>query len=159
MMISSVKRARGIALGFVAPALAGYGVGVGDRRSWLHVLSDAAVTAVVVFVILDLEYPRLGFIRTVSCDNAISSPLGTESRGTLIVKGLLNTERACANGLSGGIRLDEGSGEEPMAFVTRLSFLDEVAHEDATKCGDMLCAGLLSNVRGRIRLSERIERQ
>jgi hypothetical protein len=66
-------------LGFVAPALAGYGVGVGDRRSWLHVLSDAAVTAVVVFVILDLEYPRLGFIRTVSCDNAISSPLGTES--------------------------------------------------------------------------------
>ena len=96
---------------------------------------------------------------TVSFNNAIPSPLRTESRGTLIVKGLVNTERVRANGFSGGMRSDEGSGHESMVFVTELSFLGEVAHEDATKCGCMVCAGLLSNVGGRIRLSEGIERQ
>ena len=48
---------------------------------------------------------------TVNSDNAIPSPLKIESRGTLIVKGLVHTERARANGFSVGIGLAERSGD------------------------------------------------
>lgn len=43
--------------------LAGFTMGGEGARSWLHVLSFAAVLTVAFYVILDLEYPRLGFIR------------------------------------------------------------------------------------------------
>lgn len=43
--------------------LAGFSVGGGTERSWLHVVCFAAVLTVAFYVILDLEYPRLGFIR------------------------------------------------------------------------------------------------
>jgi hypothetical protein len=42
--------------------MAGFSMGAGER-SWLHVLSFAAVMTVAFYVILDLEYPRLGIIR------------------------------------------------------------------------------------------------
>ncbi len=43
--------------------LAGFSMGGGPDRSWLHVVCFAAVLTVAFYVILDLEYPRLGFIR------------------------------------------------------------------------------------------------
>jgi hypothetical protein len=43
--------------------LAGFSMGGDGARSWLHVVSFAAVLTVALYVILDLEYPRLGFIR------------------------------------------------------------------------------------------------
>lgn len=43
--------------------LAGFTMGGEGGRSWLHVVSFAAVLTVAFYVILDLEYPRLGFIR------------------------------------------------------------------------------------------------
>lgn len=43
--------------------LAGFTMGGDGARSWLHVVSFAAVLTVAFYVILDLEYPRLGFIR------------------------------------------------------------------------------------------------
>jgi hypothetical protein len=49
-----------IALG--ASLLAGHGM-ASTRRSWLHMVCLAAATAITVFVILDLEFPRHGFIR------------------------------------------------------------------------------------------------
>lgn len=42
--------------------LAGYGMATGQHRSWLHILSSAIITAIVVYVIIDVEYPRTGLI-------------------------------------------------------------------------------------------------
>ena len=34
-----------------------------QRRSWLHILGFTVITVIVVYVILDVEYPRCGLIR------------------------------------------------------------------------------------------------
>ncbi len=41
--------------------LAGFGMGEG-RRIWLHMLSFTAIMSITLYVIVDLEYPRLGMI-------------------------------------------------------------------------------------------------
>ena len=43
----------------------------GKSQSWLHILCFAAVIAVTVFVILDIEYPRLGLIRIYTFDQVL----------------------------------------------------------------------------------------
>jgi len=50
-------------LSLLSAALAGYAMAEGKSRSWLHVLGFAFVLSVTVYVILDVEYPRLGLIR------------------------------------------------------------------------------------------------
>jgi hypothetical protein len=40
-------------------------------RSWTHVLGFAVIMAVTVYVIIDLEYPRLGLIRVDAVDQAL----------------------------------------------------------------------------------------
>jgi hypothetical protein len=57
-------------LPLVCALLAGYGM-VGKSRSWLHILCFVFVTAVTVYVTLDIEYPRLGFIRVDEFDQAL----------------------------------------------------------------------------------------
>jgi hypothetical protein len=59
-----------IALGLVCALLAGYGMASG-RRSVAHVLAFAAITAITVYVIIDLEYPRFGWIRIDAADRAL----------------------------------------------------------------------------------------
>jgi hypothetical protein len=56
----------------LAALLAGYGMASSTRRSWIHMVAFAAATAVTVFVILDLEYPRSGFIRVDAADQVLS---------------------------------------------------------------------------------------
>ncbi len=51
--------------------LAGYGMAGGQTRSWLHIIGFAAITAVAVYVILDIEFPRLGLIRVDAFDQAL----------------------------------------------------------------------------------------
>jgi hypothetical protein len=51
--------------------LAGVGMATGQRRNWLHMTAFAAITAVTVYVILDLEYPRLGLIRVDAADQLL----------------------------------------------------------------------------------------
>lgn len=58
------------ALPLASALLAGYGM-VGKSRSWLHVLCFAFVISVTVYVILDIEYPRLGFFRVDDFDQAL----------------------------------------------------------------------------------------
>ena len=41
------------------------------ERNWLHIAGFAAVTAFVIYVILDMEYPRMGLIRMTSFDEAM----------------------------------------------------------------------------------------
>ena len=58
-------------LSLAASLLAGYGMsGTGTRR-WFHMCGFALVMAVAVYVILDLEYPRLGLIRVDAFDQAL----------------------------------------------------------------------------------------
>lgn len=57
-----------VALGLVASLLVGYATADNPRRSWLHNILFAAVISTVVYVIVDLEFPRLGLIRADSAD-------------------------------------------------------------------------------------------
>jgi hypothetical protein len=50
-------------LSLLSAALAGYAMAEAKTRSWLHVLGFAFVLSVTVYVILDIEYPRIGLIR------------------------------------------------------------------------------------------------
>lgn len=59
-------------LGLASALLAGYGMAGGRSQSWLHTLGFAVVMAVSVYVILDLEFPRLGFIRVDAFDQALA---------------------------------------------------------------------------------------
>lgn len=43
--------------------MAGYEMSGANRRSWLHTVGYAVILSIAVYVILDLEYPRLGLIR------------------------------------------------------------------------------------------------
>src|ERR1700752_3735328 len=47
-------------LALVSSLLVGYGMAGSKARNWLHMLGLSFVMAVSVYVILDLEYPRLG---------------------------------------------------------------------------------------------------
>jgi hypothetical protein len=51
--------------------LAGYGMGESKGRNWLHIAGFALTMALAVYVILDLEYPRLGLIRIDSADQVL----------------------------------------------------------------------------------------
>lgn len=58
-------------LALVSALLSGYAMASGKTRSWIHILGYAVITAGTVYVILDLEYPRLGFIRIDAHDQVL----------------------------------------------------------------------------------------
>ncbi len=51
--------------------MAGYSMGARESRSWLHMIGFAAVFAVTFYVIVDLEYPRLGLFRITEFDRVL----------------------------------------------------------------------------------------
>ncbi len=58
-------------LGLICSLLAGYGMAGIRRRSWLHILGFLLITVVVIYVIMDIEYPRTGLIRLGAFDQAL----------------------------------------------------------------------------------------
>ena len=60
-----------VGMALAASLLAGYGMTGGKLRSRFHMVGFAAVMAIAVFVILDIEYPRLGWIRVDAFDQAL----------------------------------------------------------------------------------------
>src|SRR5262252_5334704 len=58
-------------LALAASLLAGYGMTGSRVGSWFHMIGFALVVAFAVYVILDLEYPRLGLIRVDAFDQAL----------------------------------------------------------------------------------------
>ncbi len=58
-------------LGLICSLLAGYRMAVGQRRSWLHIVSFALITVIVIYVIVDVEYPRAGLIRLEAFDQTL----------------------------------------------------------------------------------------
>jgi hypothetical protein len=58
-------------LALAASLVAGFSTAADARRSWLHTSLFAFVIAASIFVIIDLEYPRLGFIRIDAADRLL----------------------------------------------------------------------------------------
>lgn len=59
------------ALALISALLTGYSMAVGKMRSWLYRLCFAFIIAVSIYVILDMEFPRAGFIQVDAFDQAL----------------------------------------------------------------------------------------
>ena len=57
--------------------LAGFDMAGGKTRDWLHILAFAVTMALALYVILELEFPRLGLIRVDAFDQVLSDVLAT----------------------------------------------------------------------------------
>jgi hypothetical protein len=58
-------------LGLIASLLAGYRMATATSRSWMHILGFSVLTVVIVYVMLDIEYPRTGLIRLQGADQQL----------------------------------------------------------------------------------------
>jgi hypothetical protein len=58
-------------LALVCSLLAGFGMAESSTRSWIHIAAFAIVLTITVYVIIDMEYPRVGFIRIEKFDQAL----------------------------------------------------------------------------------------
>jgi hypothetical protein len=58
-------------LALVSSLLVGYDLGGVNGRPWVHLVGFAATIAFSLYVIIDLEYPRLGLIRIDNFDQAL----------------------------------------------------------------------------------------
>ena len=61
-----------LGLSLVGALLVGYGMAGAASRNWVHTIGFALVLAVAVYVILDLDFPRLGLIRVDDFDQALA---------------------------------------------------------------------------------------
>ena len=57
-------------LGLICSLLAGYRM-ASTYRSWLHIVGFTSLTAVIIFVMLDVEYPRGGLIHLEKADQVL----------------------------------------------------------------------------------------
>ena len=62
-------------LGLACSILAGFGMAESAARSWVHVLGFTVIMGLSVFVILNLEYPLLGFVRPSEYNEALADLL------------------------------------------------------------------------------------
>jgi hypothetical protein len=59
------------AFALMAAFLAGYGMAGDKSRSLLHIVGFAVAVSVTLFIVMNMEYPRLGFIRLDSADQVL----------------------------------------------------------------------------------------
>lgn len=59
-------------LSMIGALLAGYGTSLNKDRSWLHTGVFAVILSLTVYVIVDLEFPRLGLIRINGADQILT---------------------------------------------------------------------------------------
>jgi hypothetical protein len=50
-------------LGLGGSLLGGFGMARAKARSWIHMVTFAGALTIVLYVITDMEFPRMGFIR------------------------------------------------------------------------------------------------
>jgi hypothetical protein len=50
---------------------AGYGMAAGPMRNWIYIIGIAASVSIATYVIIELEYPRLGLFRVTAIDRAL----------------------------------------------------------------------------------------
>jgi hypothetical protein len=58
-------------VGMSSAVISGYAIAASTRRKLLHLLAFATATAITIYVILNLEYPRIGLIRLDWTDQAL----------------------------------------------------------------------------------------
>ena len=56
-------------LGLVGALIAGFGMATSKTASWLHMATYAVTLGLVLFIITDIEFPRLGWIQVGSFDH------------------------------------------------------------------------------------------
>ena len=56
-------------LGHACSLLAGFGMAAAGARSWVHMVTFALTLAVSLYIVTDMEYPRLGLIRIDAFDH------------------------------------------------------------------------------------------
>lgn len=56
-------------LGLGGSLLAGFGMAAATVRSWVHMITFAGALAVALYVVSDMEFPRLGLVRVESSDH------------------------------------------------------------------------------------------
>ena len=59
------------AMSLVCALLVGYATSQNPARSWLHTLTFATLISLTIYVIIDLEFPRVGFIRVDAADEIL----------------------------------------------------------------------------------------
>ena len=60
-----------VAMSLICALLVGYGTSQNTARSWLHTFTFAAVISLTVYVIIDIEFPRVGLIRVDAADEML----------------------------------------------------------------------------------------
>jgi len=60
-----------VGLSLIGALLVGYAMSANKGRSWLHATAFAAVISLASYVIIDLEFPRLGLIRIDAADKVL----------------------------------------------------------------------------------------
>lgn len=60
-----------VSMSLLCALLIGYATSQNTARSWLHTLTFAAVISLTVYVIIDIEFPRVGLIRVDSADDML----------------------------------------------------------------------------------------
>jgi len=58
-------------LALACSLLAGHTMAGSKTRNWIHILAFAAILTITVYVILDYEFPRVGFIRIDPVDQVL----------------------------------------------------------------------------------------
>jgi hypothetical protein len=64
-------------LTLVCSFLVGYNLGDSVRRNWLHVLTFALLFSLTLYVIIDMEYPRVGLVRVTAIDRVLEDVRGS----------------------------------------------------------------------------------
>ena len=60
-----------VALALASSMLAGHGLAAAPQRRWLHMVCYAAVMTAAIYIIIDMEHPRLGLIRVDSFEQML----------------------------------------------------------------------------------------
>ena len=60
-----------VLISLASALLIGYSMAANARRSWIHILLMSLSIAIAIYVILDLEFPRLGLIRVDMADQVL----------------------------------------------------------------------------------------
>lgn len=58
-------------LGLICAGIAGHGMASATPRAWVHILGFALIMSLSAFVILDIEYPRVGLFRVDTHDQVL----------------------------------------------------------------------------------------
>ena len=62
-------------LGLGCSLLAGFGMATSAGHSWIHMVLFAGTLTVALYIVTDMEYPRLGLIRIEAFDHFLADAL------------------------------------------------------------------------------------